>query len=298
MRSARLVIVMAAVGLVIPSIARAQSVIDGTLDSGYNGALRGTQLAPTQFGDSQNGSGGSELDAAYSYIQGTTLYLMLTGNLEGNYNKLDIFLQTHSGGTNVIPAMGGDSTEFANFVGMKVDSAFLPNYILSTGYGGGTVYANLANLNAATESYIGNGPAGTVGTTFTGGNTVGPNIVWAVNNSNNGGVTGSAADPAAVVAVTTGIELSFDLTGLGWDGNAVEIMAGINGSGDNYFSNQFIGSLPANYGNLGNPGAVDFTQFGGGPHYFTVPAPSVPEPSALGLLAAPAALLTRRSRRS
>lgn len=295
--------IFAAAALVAaPAMTFAASTIDGSFDSGYGalgGAnLKGLQAAPTQFGDAGPTSGGSEIDAAYAYIEGHTLYLLATGNLENNFNKIDVFLKTHSGGANVVPALSGDSGEFGHFTGMKLDAAFAPNYLLAVGYGGGTAYANLANLNTANETYIGNGPAGTTGTVFTGGNTVGPNILFAVDNSNAAGVTGTTADPAAALAVTTGVEFSFDLSGMGWDGGDVQAMVAINGSGDDFFSNQFIGSLPSNYGNLGNPGSVDLSAADGN-QYFTVAAPAaVPEPASAALLALPAVALVARRRRS
>jgi hypothetical protein len=62
------------------------------------------KIPPTRFGDSNLGqvdyANGSELDAAYVYVDmvNSILYLMLTGNLESNFNKLEIFFDTGAGG--------------------------------------------------------------------------------------------------------------------------------------------------------------------------------------------------------
>ena len=46
--------------------------------------------------------GGSELDAAYARVSGGRLYLMLTGNHESNFNKLDVFIDSVVGGENTL----------------------------------------------------------------------------------------------------------------------------------------------------------------------------------------------------
>ena len=70
------------------------------------GSPLAVQTVNTGFGDSTVGdgtsSGGSELDAAYGNISGTTLYLFLAGNFENNGNLCNIFID--DGGS------GGQST--------------------------------------------------------------------------------------------------------------------------------------------------------------------------------------------
>jgi hypothetical protein len=78
-----------------------------------------------------------------------------------------------------------------------------------------------------------------------------------INNSNIAGVSDTDASGAA--AVTTGLELSIDLTELGWDGTSCIKIAGfINNSNGDYLSNQVVGSLPAGSGNLGGDGNGGF----------------------------------------
>src|SRR5580765_4347232 len=83
--------------------ARAVPVVDGTRDAEY-GAARAVQGVQTGFGDaSPPGSlGGSELDAAYAKVVGGRLYFTLTGNLEPNFNKLDVFIDSKAGGENTL----------------------------------------------------------------------------------------------------------------------------------------------------------------------------------------------------
>src|SRR5882757_2043328 len=77
--------------------------VDGTLDGAYGPALA-VQQVQTGFGDANppGSLGGSELDAAYATISGGRLYLMLTGNHEPNFNKLDIFIDSTPGGESTL----------------------------------------------------------------------------------------------------------------------------------------------------------------------------------------------------
>ena len=88
------------------SSAIAIPVVDGTADVEYGAALS-TQNTNTQFGNANsgdpiNGGGGSELDQVFGYISGGRLYVTLAGNLETNFNKIDVFIDSEVGGSNVI----------------------------------------------------------------------------------------------------------------------------------------------------------------------------------------------------
>ena len=63
--------------------------VDGERDEEYGGPLA-VQGIQTGFGDP-----GSELDAAYAIVSEGMLYLMITGNLEPNFNKLEIFIDSN-----------------------------------------------------------------------------------------------------------------------------------------------------------------------------------------------------------
>ena len=85
-------------------------VMDGSLvgDEGFYGAALSTQDTRTQFGDAQTGDpiqggGGSEINQVFGRIDNGRLYVMITGNLETNFNKMAVFIDSVSGvGQNVL----------------------------------------------------------------------------------------------------------------------------------------------------------------------------------------------------
>ncbi|MEM7755697.1 MAG: GC-type dockerin domain-anchored protein [Planctomycetota bacterium] len=80
-------------------------------------------------------------------------------------------------------------------------------------------------------------------------------VQGAIDNSNVGGVTDSAADASAVNAVNNGVELVVDLNELGWDGTSeIRVAAWIAGSDFNTVSNQGLGFPAGTTDNLtGDP---------------------------------------------
>jgi hypothetical protein len=283
------------------SVALAIPAVDGTRDAEYGGALA-VQTVDTGFGDA-NPNGGSELDAGYGRITGGKLYLMLTGNIEANFNKLEIFIDSKAGGQSVFDSSGNDGAGAMD--GFVFDNGFTADYhiIVRRGNDAGNDkldidFANLVAQSASGYLDILGGSTGS-GSTGTGVNAVPIQVGY--DNSNVAGVTGNApnaANQAAAAAVTTGLEIAIDLADLGYTGGAINVMAGQNNQGHNYWSNQFLGGFPAPQGNLGGDetggftgeGAVDMTHFGGN-QFFTV----VPEPASLSVLLA-ACLLVRRRR--
>ncbi len=258
--------------------------IDGVKDAGYGAALS-VQTVETGFGDNF-----SEWNAGYGRIESGRLFLMLTGNLEANFNKLEIFIDSKAGGQNVFTSAGNDGTAAMN--GLVFDAGFTADYHLILRRGNGNTFdVDFANLGAATASSYNNIFGGLMtgtGTTGTGVNANGIGVAY--DNSNVAGVLGGtgAANQAAALAVLTGLELSIDLADLGATGD-IRVMVGQNNQGHNYWSNQFLGGLAAPQGNLGGDetggftgeGAIDMTHFAGD-QFFTV---VVPEPSSLALFA-------------
>jgi hypothetical protein len=60
--------------------------------------------------------------------------------------------------------------------------------------------------------------------------------------------------------VNTGIEFFIDLDELGWDGvQDIKMAAFISSQGHDFYSNQFVGDVPANQDNLGDPASLDLT---------------------------------------
>jgi hypothetical protein len=284
-------------------------VIDGTKDGAYGSALA-VQTVDTQFGDNA-----SELNAAYATLSGGRLNLMLTGNVEANFNKLNIFIDSKAGGQSVFDSSGNDNAQRMD--GLVFDAGMTADYHVifrrGTDSGNQKVDLDFANLGAQSASgYIdimtGSGLDGT-GSTGTGVNASPINVGY--DNSNVAGVGGGTgpANAANAAAVTTGLELSIALSDLGYVGGPINIMVGQNGGGHDFWSNQFLAGLPQNLGNdppdlgtsnlggdgAGNftgEGAIDFTLFAGS-QYFRV----IPEPASAALIAFAAMGLTAMRRR-
>jgi hypothetical protein len=280
--------------LAVPALAA--PVLDGTRDAGYD--VRSVQTVETQFGDA-NPNGGSELDAGWARVEGGTLYLVLTGNLENNFNKLNVFIDSVAGGENVITnntGNGGNNPSndgwAAKYAGFTFDTGFAADYllILRNGNFGGDRFD--VDFNSVGNTSVVESTSDIFGGSLTGSNaSVGASALGvAFDRSNTLGVLGgtNAANQAAAAAVTTGIELAIPLAAIGnADPQDIKISAMINGSNHDYLSNQFLGGLAPPQGNLGGDGAGGFNgtvgqinlnaSYAGGLQCFSV----VPEPSTL-----------------
>ncbi len=286
----------------------AAPILDGTRDAGYS--LRAVQTVQTGFGDNFN-----ELDAAYAQIDSGTLYLVLTGNLESNFNKLNVFIDSVAGGQNMIGPgtdQGGTNPNNDDWAqnysgvgpaadadgpGFMFDAGFDADYllILRNGFFGGARF----DIDYAV---IGGGAGGfEAASDVFGGSLTGSNanalplagIGVAFDNSNAAGVTGGtgAANQAAAAAVLTGIELAIPLSALG---NAnpqdIRVSAHVNGSNHDFLSNQSLGGFAPPQSNPGEDGSGGFAGNGdvaeinlknfAENQFFTV----VPEPSTLALV--------------
>ncbi len=150
-------------------------VLDGTLDA-YYGAPIWVQNTQTGFGDSSlatvDYANGSEIDAVYGkiatadYGDGPQAYLFLfvAGNVETNFNRLNLFFDTGgAGGQNQLIANPG-ADGLANMTGMTFDTGFAANYYMDFRCGGSPfgIYADFAKLNpVGGGGYIGGGAAAT-----------------------------------------------------------------------------------------------------------------------------------------
>ena len=259
-----------------------QIMVDGSLDAAYTSYC--LQNTPTQFGDNSLGqmtfANGSELDGAYAFRDGTNLCFILTGNLETNFNKLEVFIDCQSGGQNKLRGdnpnvdfdglnrMGDDG----GGNGLIFDAGFEADYYFTVGNGDQSGYVLFANMAEVLTSGGGAGTflgGGTVGaTTLTAGN----GVQLGVNNSNTAGVDGSSVNTPA--SVTTGIEWCIPLSVIGNPTGDIKISAFVNGSNHDFLSNQALCGL-GGAGNLGEPRNVDFSGIGGD-QFFTVPAPITP----------------------
>src|SRR5262245_1198404 len=83
-------------------LAQTAPVIDGTADATYGSPLT-TQNTNTQFGngtsgDPINAGGGSEINRVFAKVANGRLYVVMAGNLETNFNKLEVFIDSEAGG--------------------------------------------------------------------------------------------------------------------------------------------------------------------------------------------------------
>ncbi len=238
----------------------------------------------TQFGNNTDSSvdfaNGSEINALYAKIQGGKLHLGVAGNVETNFNKLNIVLDIKAGGQNTLNGL----PNLGNLNGLTLDSGFDADVVLSYTAG-----------NNPLETFVDGATADGAGGFLGGGNQVGGTMITLdgamiqifANNSNVGGVGGLGdafdSDPGLV---TTGVEWVIDIAALGWDGAEIKIGGWINGSGNDFLSNQVIGGLPDGTGNLGGPGGVNFQNIDGNQFVSFIPAPGSVALLGLGGLAA------------
>ncbi len=202
-----------------PSVVSSAPTIDGTRDAIYGGP-KFIQNNFTGFGNASNGSptaaNGSEIDAVYAviYDNGTptdtsddVLYVFIAGNLETNFNKLDIFFDTGVPGQNRLLGsnagvdfnglnrMGEDPAGAGN--GLTFDTGFNADYWIGMTNGGTptAMYVNFAQVVPG-----GGGPGFYCGTTapqsngaLTGGDVGAPVLLATIDNSNTIGVGGTAS---------------------------------------------------------------------------------------------------------
>jgi hypothetical protein len=269
--------------MAVASAAQAQVTLDGAADKSY-GAPIVVSNTQTAFGDAVQGTVdvalGSELDAGYAKIEDGFLYLMLAGNLESNFNKLEIFLDAVDGGQNQLRGdnldvdfnglnrMGDDLGTPKVVEGLAFDADFSADIWVSLTCGGSpfAVYFNYATLptgGAGTGGYQGNGGAGAAGaTTFKSG------FGFGLDNSNILGV-GGGCELADGTGVTTGVEVRIPLSAIpGYTEGDIKVCAFINGGGHDYLSNQVLAAIGGGC-NLEEPRNVNFENIPGS-QYFVV----------------------------
>jgi hypothetical protein len=101
------ILLMAGAAALVAASAQAVPAIDGKADAEYGAALGPPQNTNTSFGnatsgDPINGGGGSEIDQVFAKVSGGRLYVLIAGNLEPNFNKVEVFIDSAPGGVNDI----------------------------------------------------------------------------------------------------------------------------------------------------------------------------------------------------
>jgi hypothetical protein len=295
---------LTAFGLTFATPVLAATILDGTRDVSY-GSAAAVQSVETGFGDNFN-----ELNAGYATIEGGMLYLMLTGNLENNFNKLNIFIDSQAGGQNVLQNdgnFGGNNPEndgwAGKHAGMTFDTGFDADYmlILRNGFFGGNRFQiDYAVVGGGLGNFLSESDVFGGSTTGSNASALANGIGVAFNNSNAAGILGGngPANQAAALAVMTGIELAIPLSAIGSPVDVIKVSVMINGSNHDYLSNQFLGGLPAGTGNLGGDGVggfngtvgnINLNQFTGA-QYFRI----VPEPASMLILGLGCLLIRKR----
>lgn len=274
-------------------------VIDGTADSKY-GPPVAIQNTLTGFGNADLGltgwCNGSELDSAYAFldVDGGYLYLLFAGNLESNFNKLEVFIDAGVGGQNQLrgdnPDVDFDGLNRMGFLnddqpGLKFDEGFEASFWFSATCGNvDDQFALFANAAQVLPEGGGQGAyLGTCGDGETIFSALGIDV--SINNSNTRGVEGGNGGAGVGGSVTTGLEVRIPLALLGWTDGPIKVCAFINGQGHDYVSNQFLGGV----GGLPNlscgpddcnyidPRNIDLSQIAGN-QYFVINGGEEPNP--------------------
>jgi hypothetical protein len=303
--------IAASASLCLSALSSAQIVVDGAAEGAYGAGIQ-VQGIGTSFGDHLGSSpgicNGSELDAGYGFIVGDAatghLYLVLAGNLQTNFNKINVFIDAKAGaGQNSLrsnnpdvdfnrlnSAMGASAD--GSQPGLTFDAGFDADAVVMATVGGGapnTMYVNFSQLltdGGGVGGYVGQGnydnllsahvmtpkPIGPTGS--------GWEMSAALNNTNVLGVTGGNGEASSGAGVRTGLEIKISLAALGWDGTSpVKVCAFVTNDGHNYASNQVLGGLPVGTGNLGASfaGRPNFAQIEGTQ---SLVCPSATDPTA------------------
>lgn len=250
-----------------------QVTIDGMVDASYGDALA-VQDTRTGFGDADHGlmdfCNGSELDEAFAQIEDGTLYIMLAGNLESNFNHIEVFIDSIPGeGQSPIlnnnpgvdfGALGNMGTwgapgdkDYAQ--GFTFDDGFAADFWIGTGCGNDPFefFISYSQLVTGGDPESAHGFGGSNSAGEMGAVVLKNGIIGAIDNSNTVGVLAcdeSGCADGDGTGVTTGYELAIPLDVIGYtEGDALKVVAFINNSDHFYVSNQFLPGV-AGLGNL------------------------------------------------
>ncbi|KAA1261317.1 PEP-CTERM motif protein [Rubripirellula obstinata] len=285
MKKIMFALLAAAVGL-NAQLATAAVVADGSLGGaeGY-GSVLFTQDTPTGFGDNTDATvgraSGSEINGVYGVVSGGNLNVLVTGNVETNFNRLVLYIDSVAGGQTTLDDTNGLGSPFNDYNGTVLDAGFGADYglILNGGNDPAEYFLDFATIGSST-SFLGGSLPGS--TTLAGSN--GINV--GIDQSNILGVTDTLVSGAG--AVTTGLEFSIPLGVIGSPTGDIRLAGFIAGGG--FVSNQVIGGV-------GGAGNVEFA-----PNFSTIAGNqfvtiAIPEPTSFALLAIGGGFVAARRRR-
>ena len=260
-------------GLALGVPAMGQVVVDGIVDEFYGDPLA-IQDTRTGFGDADLGlidfCNGSELDQAFAVIQNDVLYICLAGNLEANFNHIEVFIDSIPvEGQNPIlnnnpgidfGALGNMGTwglpedeDYAQ--GFTFDSGFEADFWIGAGCGNDPFdfFVNYCQLVTGGDPESLSGFGGSNAGGIDGQITMKNGLMAAIDNSNVGGVLGCDKKTGCAdgdgTGVVTGYEIGIPLDTIGYmTGDPLKVVAFINNNDHFYVSNQFLPGV----GGLGN----------------------------------------------
>ena len=250
-------------------------VLDGTVDAGFYGAVLGVQNTQTGFGDSnlaQVGyANGSEIDGVFGRIgtanvgDGTQgyLFLLVTGNLESNFNRLNLFIDTGAaGGQHVLTATNPSADGLNTMAGLTFDTGFSANYYMDFRCGGSPfgIYSDFAKLNpSGGGGYIGGGAEATA--IIGAGSNCPPDVAVAIGSELDGLYSYVDRTNKKLYLMFTGNLKSGDFITLFFDANGNptgdEGQDVVHGSGSVTARNVLIGIADGGAGSLNRCGFLD-----------------------------------------
>lgn len=278
-------VIAAIAGFACAGAAFAQSGSNIPAAAGLLGApLLASQANASNYGAGPSGgqlsNGSSRLDAIYGTISGGTLNLLITGNLESNYNKMWIFFDTGAAGQNVLRDDNNDGgfNEIRNMRGMRFDAGFTPSQGMRIELGRPDI-GNFVGIRGFSLPAMAGGAGGDVLTNSTSNlplsDAAGAGLTMGWDNSGTG---------------SSGFNFAINLGNFFGDANlsTIRVMAFVTNGGADNLSNQVLASGNSNYP---SPQNWDWTAIAGD-QFVTV----VPAPGAAGLLVIGGILAGRRRR--
>ena len=179
-------------------------------------------LVATQTSGTSAGDNVGELDQLFVRPAHDGLRLSITGNGPTDGTAYVIWLQTGSGGQNVLntAALAAPPSGLSTISGTSFDTGFAPDQMFFVNFNGGTLFVDQVALSAsgAVKAYRGHSLVNGGVSTLTGG-TNPDGLLAAMDNTNVLGVSATSAVNAATAM--TGLEMRIPYTTIGLPASAV-----------------------------------------------------------------------------